>query len=51
MDTPYFLYDGDMIADRCYELRDAFAAQNVRLFYAVKANDHSACHISILGGF
>lgn len=42
MQTPYFLYDGDMIAARCDELAQAFAAQNVKLHYAVKANDNPA---------
>ncbi len=40
MKTPYFVYDGDMIAARCDELAQAFAGLNVNLFYAVKANDN-----------
>lgn len=40
MNTPYFLYDGDMIAKRCGELSSAFANMKVRLFYAIKANDN-----------
>lgn len=42
METPYYLYDGDMITARCAELSHAFSAQKCDLFYAVKANDHPA---------
>lgn len=40
--TPYYLYDGDIIHDRCAELADAFGNSSIDLFYAVKANDHPA---------
>lgn len=42
MQTPYFVYDAAIIRARSQELRDAFAQQNVKLHYAVKANDHPA---------
>ncbi len=40
METPYYIYDGDIIATRCQDLTSAFADMNVSLHYAVKANDN-----------
>lgn len=40
MQTPYFIYDADIIRARVAELRDAFSHLNVSLHYAVKACDN-----------
>lgn len=40
MQTPYYLYDAGIIKDRAAELVTAFKGQNVKLHYAVKANDN-----------
>lgn len=40
--TPFWIYDAAAIRDRAEELARAFAPQRVKLYYAVKANDHPA---------
>lgn len=40
--TPFFAYDADLVRQRCTQLRDAFAPFKIKLYYAVKANDHPA---------
>ncbi|MGE3770211.1 MAG: diaminopimelate decarboxylase [Bdellovibrionales bacterium] len=40
--TPFFVYDAATIRARAAELTAAFKGQNVKLYYAVKANDHPA---------
>ncbi len=40
--TPFWVYDASIIRNRCAELVRAFADHNVKLYYAVKANDHPA---------
>jgi diaminopimelate decarboxylase len=40
--TPFWVYDAAIIRARVSELTAAFAKQRVKLYYAVKANDHPA---------
>ena len=40
--TPFWVYDAALVRERVAELVEAFAQQHVRLYYAVKANDHPA---------
>lgn len=42
MQTPYYLYDAQIINDRAAELAEAFRNGTFKLHYAVKANDNPA---------
>ena len=50
--TPLYVYDGDMIAQRCETFKEAFEdfPAKVRCLYAVKANSNLAV-LRLIGGF
>lgn len=48
--TPFWVYDAAVIRARVAELASAFAKQRVKLYYAVKANDHPAVIALVAAG-